>query len=59
MTYTKLNEEQIKQWLKENLSEERYYHTLGTAECAKELAQKFGFDTEKAYIAGLLHDCSK
>ncbi len=59
MTYTKLNEEQIKQWLKENLSEERYYHTLGTAECAKELAQKFGFDTEKAYIAGLLHDCAK
>lgn len=59
MTYTKLNEEQIKQWLKENLSEERYHHTLGTAECAKELAQKFGFDTEKAYIAGLLHDCAK
>lgn len=59
MIYTKLNEEQIKQWLKENLSEERYYHTLGTAECAKELAQKLGFDSEKAYIAGLLHDCAK
>ena len=59
MIYTKLNEEQIKQWLKENLSEERYSHTLGTAECARKLAQKFGFDTEKAYIAGLLHDCAK
>ncbi len=54
MDYTK-----TKKQLKENLSEERYFHTLGTADCAKELAQKFGFDTEKAYIAGLLHDCAK
>lgn len=49
----------INNWLKENLSEERYFHTLGTAECAKELAQKFGLNSEKAYIAGLLHDCAK
>ena len=59
MVYTKINEEQIKQWLKENLSEERYSHTLGTAQCAKELAQQLGFDSEKAYYAGLLHDCAK
>lgn len=49
----------INNWLKENLSEERYFHTLGTAECAKELAQNFGLNSEKAYIAGLLHDCAK
>ena len=49
----------INNWLKENLNEERYIHTLGTAECAKELAQKFGFNPEKAYLAGLLHDCAK
>ena len=54
MDYTK-----TKKQLKENLSEERYIHTLGTADCAKELAQKFGFDEEKAYTAGLLHDCAK
>ena len=54
MDYTK-----IKKWLKENLSEERFIHTLGCADCAKELAEKFGLDTEKAYIAGLLHDCAK
>lgn len=59
MNYTKINEEQIKQWLKENLSEERYLHTLGTAQCAKELAQQLGLDGEKAYYAGLLHDCAK
>lgn len=49
----------INNWLKDNLSDERYIHTLGTAECAKELAQKFGFNPEKAYLAGLLHDCAK
>lgn len=49
----------INNWLKENLNEERYFHTLGTAECAKELAKKFGLDDNKAYLAGLLHDCAK
>ena len=49
----------IKEWLKENLSEKRYFHTLGTADCAKELADKFGLNSEKAYLAGLLHDCAK
>jgi len=59
MIYTKINEEQILKWLKDNLSDKRYIHTLGTAQCAKELAQKFGLNTEKAYYAGLLHDCAK
>lgn len=59
MIYTKINEEKIKEWLKENLNEERYSHSLGTAECAKELADKFNLNSEKAYIAGLLHDCAK
>ncbi len=59
MHYTKINEQEIKKWLKKNLSQERYSHTLGTAECAKELAQKFGLNQEKAYYAGLLHDCAK
>ncbi len=54
MDYTK-----ILDWLKNNLNEERYLHTLGTAECAKELAGKYGLDREKAYLAGLLHDCAK
>lgn len=54
MNYTK-----IQKWLKDNLNEERYIHTLGTAECAKELALKFKLDSEKAYLAGLLHDCAK
>ena len=49
----------IKKWLKENLTEERYLHSLGTAECAAELAEKYGVNKEKAYLAGLIHDCAK
>lgn len=59
MFYTKINDKEIKEWLKNNLNEERYSHSLGTADCARELAGKFGLDKEKAYIAGLLHDCAK
>lgn len=59
MVYTKINDDEIKKWLKENLNDERYIHSLGTAECAVELAVKFGLDSEKAYTAGLLHDCAK
>ena len=50
---------EIKKWLKENLNDERYFHTLGTANCAKELAKKYDLDCDKAYLAGLLHDCAK
>ncbi len=49
----------IKNWLSANLNQERYEHSLGTAECAKELAEKFGLDEEKAYFTGLIHDCAK
>lgn len=59
MNYTKISEQEIKDWLKQNVSEERYSHSLGTADCARELAKKFALDEEKAYIAGLLHDAAK
>lgn len=51
--------EYINNWLKANLTKERYEHSLGTAECAKELASRFGLDEEKAYFTGLIHDCAK
>ena len=59
MDYMRISLEDADKWLKENLNEKRYQHSLGTAECARELAQKFDQDIEKAYIAGLLHDCAK
>lgn len=49
----------ILNYLKENLSDEKYRHSLGTARAAREIAQIVGYDTEKAYLAGLLHDCAK
>lgn len=51
--------EYTKEWLKANLNEERYEHSLGTAECAKNLAKQFGLDEDKAYFTGLIHDCAK
>ncbi len=59
MNYTKISEQELKKWLESNLSAERYSHSLGTAECAKKLAEKFGLNPEKAYVAGLLHDAAK
>ena len=51
--------EYINSWLKSNLNNERYEHSLGTAEMARELAHKFGENEDKAYLAGLIHDCAK
>ena len=54
-----ISKETILEWLKQNLSEERYLHTLGVAETSVELAKMFKLSEEKAYLAGLLHDCAK
>ena len=51
--------ETIKQKLQQILSERRYRHSLGVADEAKKLALHYGADTEKAYLAGLVHDCAK
>lgn len=58
MDCTKTNE-QAMSWLKGNLDEERLLHSLGCAQCAVDLARKFGVDEKRAYVAGLLHDCAK
>lgn len=59
MDYTNLNKDAIIDWLKTNLNEHRFHHSIGCAKTAVELAAKFGLNGEKAYIAGLLHDCAK
>lgn len=59
MNYIKSNEKVIYNWLKDHLDEQRLLHSIGTARTAADLAKKFGLDDEKAYIAGLLHDCAK
>ena len=54
-----MNTEQILEKLKTELSEKRYVHSLGVRDEAVRMAKLFGADEEKAYIAGLLHDCAK
>lgn len=45
--------------IKEKLDKDRFQHSLGVAETARELAIKNGIDSESAYIAGILHDYGK
>lgn len=49
----------IQDWLRENLSSKRYFHSLGCAQTAQKLAQIYKLDSQKAYLAGLVHDCAK
>lgn len=49
----------LKIMLKKNVKQERYDHSLSVALTAKKLALKHHVNPDKAYIAGILHDCTK
>lgn len=51
--------EQIIEDMKQTLSPHRFAHVLNVAETAVHIAQANGADIKKAYLAGLLHDCTK
>lgn len=51
--------EKIRESIKNILSENRYRHVLGVEEVCIDLALIYESDTQKAGIAGLLHDCAK
>lgn len=51
--------EVYKEILKKRLTDKRYHHSLCVADEALRLAQKYGGDCDKAYLAGLLHDITK
>ncbi len=53
------NYDKYKAILFKRLNENRYYHSLCVADEAKRLAEKYGADAEKCYLAGLLHDITK
>lgn len=55
----KTDYEALKAILQKRLNEKRYYHSLCVADEAKRLAEKYGGDSEKSYLAGLLHDITK
>lgn len=48
-----------KELIEKMLKPKRYYHSLCVADEAQRLAIKYGADSEKAYLAGLLHDITK
>ena len=51
--------EEVKEKLKNRLTEKRYNHSLGASKSAKELAKIYGEDEEKAEFTGLIHDIAK
>ncbi len=51
--------EKIKKELFKKLKKERFEHTVGVMYTAASLAMCYGADMEKAFLAGLLHDCGK
>lgn len=56
---SKYNVKELESLIKQMLSDHRYKHSLNVADLASKLAKAHGFDEEKAYVAGLLHDVTK
>jgi len=50
---------EIEEKLKNVLKPSRYTHTIGVAYTAASLAMKYDCNINKAFLAGLLHDCAK
>ena len=58
----KMNKKEKQQYIdiiKPMLTQKRFEHSLNVSEEAVKLAKKYGADTEKAELAGLLHDILK
>jgi predicted HD superfamily hydrolase involved in NAD metabolism len=49
----------IKEYLAKTLSTKRFIHSENTAKTAEELALIYKVDSKKAYLAGLVHDCTR
>lgn len=54
-----LNEDKIVEYLKKNLKESRFVHSIGVMKMAQKLAKIHGVDENNAKFAGLLHDIAK
>ena len=51
--------DEMRRLLQSRLKKSRFAHSIGVADTAVKLAKRFNVNTEKAYIAGLLHDCAR
>lgn len=47
------------QLIKERLSKKRFNHSMNVAEACFDLAERYGADKKRCYLAGLLHDVMK
>lgn len=45
--------------LERSLDSKRFAHTMGVAYTAACIAMRYDYDMNRAYLAGLLHDCAK
>ena len=45
--------------IKDLMGNKRFKHSVNVADMSVKLAKKFGVDENKAYLAGILHDCQK
>lgn len=54
-----MNLENINQRLNQMLTAGRLNHSNNVAKCAVKLCEIYGCDKEKAYLAGIAHDCAK
>ncbi|MDP4093642.1 MAG: bis(5'-nucleosyl)-tetraphosphatase (symmetrical) YqeK [Bacillota bacterium] len=51
--------DELKKILANKLSPKRYRHSINVMETAKKLARAYGENSDKAALAGLLHDCAR
>ncbi len=49
----------LKKEMKKSMDDSRYEHTLGVMYTSASLAMRYGYDIDKALLAGLMHDCAK
>ncbi|MCB6769106.1 HD domain-containing protein, partial [Phocaeicola vulgatus] len=54
-----MEREKALELVKAQLTERRYIHTLGVAESAVRLAEKYHADRKKAELAAIFHDYAK
>lgn len=53
------NRDKLEKFMRDNLKESRYIHSLGVEKMATSLAEIYGADVEKAAFAGRYHDIAK
>ncbi len=49
----------LKKDLKKQMDDSRFEHTMGVMYTCGALAMRYGYDLDKAMLAGLMHDCAK